>query len=234
MPTADPHTNVVVAALSIARRGRPRLPRCGRSAAVASSRRACTCCPACTRRFPVRSCGIVIVTLLALVLPIPLAVIGALPAQPARAGPAEPRSRRRSRACCCPRSTVAALAAIESLLSARVAASLADTGPYDPDRELVGQGLASIGAGLFGGMPATGAIARTAVNVRAGAQTQRRRDRPRARAAARRLAAAGPVGAIPLAALSGVLMVTADADGPPARPRGRSCARPAPTRSPSW
>lgn len=104
---------------------------------------------------------------------------------------------------------IAALAAIESLLSARVAASMADTGPYDPDRELVGQGLASIGAGLFGGMPATGAIARTAVNVRSGGRT--------------RVAAvfhavvlllivmlfAQPVGFIPLAALSGVLMVTA-------------------------
>ena len=71
-----------------------------------------------------------------------------------------------------PAVTVAALAAIESLLSARVAASLADTGDYDPDRELVGQGLASIGAGLFGGMPATGAIARTAVNVRSGGRTR--------------------------------------------------------------
>src|SRR5690606_2256044 len=71
-----------------------------------------------------------------------------------------------------PAIAVAALAAIESLLSARVAASLADTGAYDADRELVGQGLASIAAGFFGGMPATGAIARTAVNVKAGARTR--------------------------------------------------------------
>ena len=105
--------------------------------------------------------------------------------------------------------TVAALAAIESLLSARVAASLADTGEYDPDRELLGQGLASLAAGVFGGMPATGAIARTAVNVRSGART-------RAAAAAHAvvllavvLVVAGPVAHIPLAALSGVLMVTA-------------------------
>ncbi|WP_242493925.1 SulP family inorganic anion transporter [Sanguibacter massiliensis] len=80
---------------------------------------------------------------------------------------------------------------------------------YDPDRELVGQGLASVAAGLFGGMPATGAIARTAVNVRAGART-------RLAAVVHGLvilvviyAATGPVGQIPLAALSGVLMVTA-------------------------
>lgn len=68
------------------------------------------------------------------------------------------------------------LAAIESLLSARVAAGMTGpegaTGPYQPDRELIGQGLASVAAGLFGGMPATGAIARTAVNVRSGARTR--------------------------------------------------------------
>lgn len=103
---------------------------------------------------------------------------------------------------------IAALAAIESLLSARVAATMSPTGPYDPDRELVGQGLASMASGLFGGMPATGAIARTAVNVRAGAHT-------RASAIVHSLLllavvylATGPVAAIPLSALAGVLMVT--------------------------
>jgi len=103
---------------------------------------------------------------------------------------------------------IAALAAIESLLSARVAATMAPTGPYDPDRELVGQGLASIASGAFGGMPATGAIARTAVNVRSGART-------RVSAIVHSLVllavvylATGPVSAIPLSALAGVLMVT--------------------------
>lgn len=105
--------------------------------------------------------------------------------------------------------TVAALASIESLLSARVASTLADTGPYEPDRELVGQGLASIASGFFGGMPATGAIARTAVNVRSGGRT-------RVAAIVHALVllaivylAAGIVSLIPLAALAGVLMVTA-------------------------
>ena len=76
---------------------------------------------------------------------------------------------------------VAALAALESLLSAKVADGLADGEGHDPDRELVGQGLANIAVSLFGGMPATGAIARTAVNVRAGARTRDLRDRPRPR-----------------------------------------------------
>ena len=56
---------------------------------------------------------------------------------------------------------VAALAAIESLLSAKVADGMVDGRQHDPDRELFGQGVANIVSPLFGGMPATGAIART-------------------------------------------------------------------------
>ncbi|MDR7157422.1 SulP family inorganic anion transporter [Arthrobacter sp. BE255] len=113
-----------------------------------------------------------------------------------------------------PAVAIACLASIESLLSARVAAGM--KGPdgaagtsYSPDRELTGQGLASVAAGLFGGMPATGAIARTAVNVRSGAKT-------RMAAAIHAIVllgivylASGMVSRIPLAALGGVLMVTA-------------------------
>jgi SulP family sulfate permease len=103
---------------------------------------------------------------------------------------------------------IAALAAIESLLSARVAATMADTGPYHPDRELVGQGLASLASGLFGGMPATGAIARTAVNLRSGARTRLAAIVHALVILAVIYLATGPVGRIPLAALAGVLMVT--------------------------
>ncbi|ARC57839.1 C4-dicarboxylic acid transporter DauA [Frondihabitans sp. 762G35] len=108
-----------------------------------------------------------------------------------------------------PALTVAALAAIESLLSARVASSLADTGPYDADRELVGQGLASVASGLFGGMPATGAIARTAVNVRAGGRSRISAIVHAAVLLGVVSLAATVVSQVPLAALSGVLMVTA-------------------------
>lgn len=104
---------------------------------------------------------------------------------------------------------VAILAAIESLLSAKVADGMARAGRHDPDRELFGQGLANLASPLFGGMPATGAIARTAVNVRAGART-------RAAAAIHSLVlvlvvffGGGLVAEMPLAALAGVLMVTA-------------------------
>jgi SulP family sulfate permease len=104
---------------------------------------------------------------------------------------------------------VAVLAAIESLLSAKVADGMGDVGRSDPDRELFGQGLANLASPLFGGMPATGAIARTAVNLRAGART-------RVAAASHAVVLVGVVlfagdlvSKIPLAALAGVLMVTA-------------------------
>ena len=62
---------------------------------------------------------------------------------------------------------IALLAAVESLLSARVADGLAhNKEKFEPNRELFGQGLATLASSLFGGMPATGAIARTSVNVR--------------------------------------------------------------------
>ena len=66
---------------------------------------------------------------------------------------------------------VAALAALESLLSATAADSMGVGTRHNPDRELFGQGLANIAAPLFGGVPATGAIARTATNVNAGGRT---------------------------------------------------------------
>ena len=67
---------------------------------------------------------------------------------------------------------VAALAALESLLSATVADGMSVGQRHDPDRELLGQGIANLAAPLFGGIPATAAIARTAVNVRSGAASR--------------------------------------------------------------
>ncbi|MGV3759818.1 MAG: SulP family inorganic anion transporter [Actinomycetota bacterium] len=104
---------------------------------------------------------------------------------------------------------VAVLAALESLLSAKVADGMTGGRPHDPDRELLGQGLANLASPLFGGMPATGAIARTAVNVRSGARTRMAAIVHAVVLLAVVLAAADLVGKIPLAALAGVLMVTA-------------------------
>ncbi len=152
--------------------------------------------------------AVVAATALTSVLGLQVATIGALPSQlPAPVMPhADIEALRTLLGAAL---AIAALAAIESLLSARVAAAMSPSGTYDPDRELVGQGLASVASGVFGGMPATGAIARTAVNVRSGART-------RVSAIVHSLVllavvylATGPVSAIPLSALAGVLIVTA-------------------------
>ena len=104
---------------------------------------------------------------------------------------------------------IALLAAIESLLSARVADGMSDTTRHDPDRELFGQGLANIVSPLFGGIPATGAIARTAVNVRAGARTRVASITHAIVLVLVVFFGGRLVSHIPLAALAGVLMVTA-------------------------
>ena len=160
------------------------------------------------RGIPGSIIAILVVTVMASLASLPLETIGALPeGLPAPAIPAV--TPELLSALVGPAFAIAALAAIESLLSARVAASLADTGAYDADRELVGQGLASIASGFFGGMPATGAIARTAVNVRAGGRSRLAAVTHAVVLLAVVSLAAGWVSEIPLAALAGVLMVTA-------------------------
>jgi SulP family sulfate permease len=66
--------------------------------------------------------------------------------------------------------TIAILAAIESLLSAVVADGMT-TDRHDSDTELFGQGIGNLASAFFGGLPATGAIARTVTNIKAGAKT---------------------------------------------------------------
>ncbi|MBO5823183.1 MAG: sodium-independent anion transporter, partial [Lentisphaeria bacterium] len=70
-----------------------------------------------------------------------------------------------------PAFTIALLAGIESLLSATVADGMTGGRRHLPNTELIGQGLGNIGSVFFGGIPATGAIARTATNIKSGAQT---------------------------------------------------------------
>ncbi len=159
------------------------------------------------RLLPGSIIAIVLVSVVAAVAQLPIATIGGLPAGlPAPIMPS--LSWDAVSPLLAPALTVAALAAIESLLSARVAASISDTGPYDADRELVGQGLASVASAFFGGMPATGAIARTAVNVRTGGRTRLAAIVHAVLLAVIVVAGAGIVSVIPLAALAGVLMVT--------------------------
>src|SRR5690606_30313678 len=107
-----------------------------------------------------------------------------------------------------PALAVAALAALESLLSATAADSMSVGTRHNPDRELFGQGLANIAAPVFSCVPATGAIARTAVSVRSGARTRLASLTHAVVLAALLYLAAPLVAQIPLAALAGVLLAT--------------------------
>jgi SulP family sulfate permease len=96
-----------------------------------------------------------------------------------------------------PAMTIALLGAIESLLSAAVADGMIDD-KHDSNQELIAQGIANIVTPFFGGLPATGAIARTAVNVRSGATSP-----------ISVLLAAPLAKHIPLATLSAILLIVA-------------------------
>jgi MFS superfamily sulfate permease-like transporter len=157
---------------------------------------------------PIALVAVIAATAFAQLLDLSLATIGALPSHfPAPSLP--DLAWGDIRVLAVPALAVAALAALESLLSATVADAMSVSDRHDPDRELFGQGIANIASPLFGGIPATAAIARTAVNVRSGATS--------------RLAAlvhalvlllivlllGSAVSLIPLAALAGVLIATA-------------------------
>jgi SulP family sulfate permease len=104
--------------------------------------------------------------------------------------------------------TIAFLAGIEALLSAVVADGM--TGyKHRSGQELVGQGIANLGSALFGGLPATGAIARTATNIRAGARTPVAGMLHAAFLLAILLIAGKLVAYVPMAALAAILLVVA-------------------------
>lgn len=107
-----------------------------------------------------------------------------------------------------PAIAVAALASLESLLSAAVADNMTGRHRHDPDRELFGQGIANLVTPLFGGMPGTGATVRTAVNVRSGAQSRLAALAHAVILGGIVYGASGLVSKIPLAALAGVLLAT--------------------------
>ena len=104
--------------------------------------------------------------------------------------------------------TIAMLGAIESLLSAVVADGMAGT-RHDSNQELIGQGLANIAAPFFGGIAATGAIARTATNVRNGATGPLAGIVHALTLVLVLLVLAPLAGRIPLAALAAILFVVA-------------------------
>lgn len=156
---------------------------------------------------PVALPAVIVVTIVVTQTGADVVLIGMLPSGlPAPSLPAIPWSHLSS--LMAPAIAVAALAALESLLSATVADAMCVGERHDSNRELFGQGLANLASPLFGGVPATAAIARTAVNVRTGARS---RLGALTQSAALLLVigfAAHWVGFIPIAALAGVLLAT--------------------------
>ena len=112
-----------------------------------------------------------------------------------------------------PAFTVAMLGALESLMSAvvadRMSVSQTNQDRHNPNVELIGQGVANIFSPMFGGLPATGAIARTATNIRAGAQTPVAGMIHALTLLCILRFAAPLVSYVPMAALAGILMVVA-------------------------
>jgi SulP family sulfate permease len=107
-----------------------------------------------------------------------------------------------------PAFTVAMLGAIESLMSAVVSDRMSND-HHNPNVELMGQGVANIISPMFGGLPATGAIARTATNIRAGAQSPIAGMIHALTLLCVLLFAAPLASYIPMAALAGILMIVA-------------------------
>ncbi len=107
-----------------------------------------------------------------------------------------------------PAFTVAMLGAIESLMSAVVSDRMSND-RHNPNVELIGQGVANIFSPMFGGLPATGAIARTATNIRSGAQTPVAGMIHALTLLCILLFAAPLVSYVPMAALAGILMIVA-------------------------
>ena len=108
-----------------------------------------------------------------------------------------------------PTLTLAMLGAIESLLCARVADQLGNAPKHDPNQELMAQGVANAVVPFFGGMPATGTIARTVTNIRSGAASPVAGMVHALTLAAVVLLAAPLAAHIPLAVLAGVLLFVA-------------------------
>ena len=164
-------------------------------------------------RIPAPIVALVSLTLLATLLELPVETIGtrfgSIPSHlPAPHWPALDWAAAKQLVT--PTLTIALLGAVESLLCARVADKLAPELPrHDPNQELMAQGIANIASPLMGGMPATGTIARTVTNIRAGARTPLA-GMVHALAVLTAMLVAAPLALhVPLAVLAGLLLFVA-------------------------
>lgn len=159
-------------------------------------------------RLPASLITVVIITLAVVYLKLPVAKLGTIPTSiplPRLPGLQLGDLRELFK----PALVLAALGSIESLLSAVVADGMTADEHHDSNKELIGQGIGNIAAPLFGGMAATGAIARTAVNISAGAKTRFSGVVHSLTILALMVALAPLAAEIPLAVLAGILVVAA-------------------------
>ena len=105
--------------------------------------------------------------------------------------------------------TIYILASLETLLSSSAIDKLTNGKKHNSDQELIGQGLGNIAVSLFGGIPITGVIARSATNVKAGAKTRRSSIIHSVGVLLAVFAFAPIIGMVPIAALAGVLFSVA-------------------------
>jgi len=162
-----------------------------------------------TTAIPGSLVGLVLATAIASFFHLDVPTIGSIPQSlPMPQGIPHANDFRVIRELINPALALAALGSIESLLSAVVADGMTVSEKHNSDRELIGQGLANIVVPFFGGIPATGAIARTAVNVRSGGKTRLSGVIHGVALAIIVLTLAPLAAQVPLAALAGILMVT--------------------------
>jgi len=163
-------------------------------------------------RMPAPIVALVTLTLAAYFLKLPVETIGSRFGELPRGLPridVPPISWDGARQLFIPVVTIALLGAIESLLCARVADNMSSHRRHDPNQELMAQGIANMVSPVFGGIPATGTIARTVTNVRAGAVSPVSGLVHAATLLLILLVAAPLASNVPLAVLAGILMFVA-------------------------
>ena len=163
-------------------------------------------------RLPAPIVALVTLTLAAYFLKLPVETIGSRFGELPRGLPSldlPPLSWDSLRQLTIPIVTIALLGAIESLLCARVADNMSEHKRHDSNQELMAQGVANIIAPFFGGIPATGTIARTVTTVRAGATSPVAGIVHAVTLLLILLAAAPLASHVPLAALAGILLFVA-------------------------
>jgi SulP family sulfate permease len=163
-------------------------------------------------RVPAPIVALVTLSLAAYLLKLPVETIGSRFGELPRGLPSldmPPLSWEGVRNLFIPTVTIALLGAIESLLCARVADNMGSFKRHDPNQELMAQGVANVVTPFFGGIPATGTIARTVTNVRAGAVSPIAGIVHAATLLLILLVAAPLASHVPLAALAGILLFVA-------------------------